>query len=154
VFFLEMMMFHINQRFNDSVKRFTLYLQYHGLSRLGINVLANKGICVHPRTSDRSIHKRLALYDDQVSNVIRTGQTIIGIDNYNHSYGSPIISPERRTQLILANYTVCGISHCQIVGDNTILRNPQGGRIPSLPPEKLVFAFVDKVVDDIIAAMV
>ena len=120
LFFMEMMMFHINQRCNHAVKRFTLYLQYHGLSRVGINVLSNKGICVHPRTSDRTIHTRLALYDDEIARIIHSGMAIIGIDNYNHSYGSPIITEERKMQLILANETVCGISHCQVYVDNTI----------------------------------
>jgi hypothetical protein len=151
---MEILMFHINQRFNDSIKRLTLYLQYHGLSRLGINVLTNKGICVHPRTSDRNINKRLSLYDAKISTIIRTGMAIIGIDNYNHCYGSPVISAERKMQLLLANYTVCGISHCQNTIDNHILLDGAGASIASLPNKKIVFAaFVQTVVNEIKAAM-
>ena len=147
-------MFHINQRFNEAVKRFTLYLQYHGLSRLEVNVLANKGICVHPRTSDRTINKRLAMYDDTVSGLIHSGLGIIGIDNYNHCYGSPVISAERKSQLILANYTVCGVSHCQEEVDNTILIDSEMKQIPSVPSKRILFAaLVKPVVKDIKAAM-
>ena len=59
-----------------------------------------------------------------------------------------------KKQLILSNYTVCGISHCQQEVDNSIIRDSKGGQIPAIPPQKTIFAaFVDDVVNDLTAAM-
>ena len=114
MFITEVMMFHINQKFNLAIKRLTMYLQYHGLSRLGIQMLSFKGICVNPRTADRTTSTRIRMQSSMVAALIHEGRAIIGIDNYNHAWGSPIVSPERQSQLVLANYTTCGVSKYQV----------------------------------------
>ena len=147
-------MFHINQKFNLAIKRLTMYLQYHGLSRLGIQMLSFKGICVNPRTADRTTSTRIRMQSSMVAALIHEGRAIIGIDNYNHAWGSPIVSPERQSQLVLANYTTCGVSKYQVHVDNTFLINDAGEFLPSIPPEKIVLsAFVRQAVRKIVDEM-
>ena len=64
----------------------------------------------------------------------------MSIDNYNHAYGSPVISLEHKNMLRLANFTVCGVSVCQQTVDNSFVREDSGNAQPSLPDHKVTLA--------------
>ena len=136
-------MFHVNQKSNVGVKRLTMFLQYHGLSRIGIQTLAFKGVCVNIRTADRQASKTIAQQTQTVITLFREGKAIIGMDNYNHAYGSPIVSFERKAQLSIANYTACGISRTVTHIDDLFRVNESEEYLPSIPERKVALdAFV------------
>jgi len=151
---MEMAMFRVNQKMNEGIKRLTMYLQYHGISRIGLQMLCIKGVCVDPRTNDRNANRQLSMYDAKLTNIIREGKAVMGIDNYNHAYGSPVISLEHKNMLRLANFTVCGISICQRPVDNLFVLNESGDPLPSLPDQKIALAaYVRPVLNQIAQAI-
>ena len=101
----------IHQRNNNKpLEQLTLNLEYRGLSRFGIEIMAACGAATPPRTHDRKRNENLLKYDEENKQIVLEGQAVIAIDNYSHFYGSPTVSLKRTNQIILANNTVAGLS--------------------------------------------
>jgi hypothetical protein len=78
----------------------------------------------------------------------------MGIDNYNHAYGSPVVSLEQKNMLRMANFTVCGISVCQHMVDNTFVLDDSDMPLPSLPDQKVTLAaFIRPLLNQIAQAI-
>ena len=101
------MAFHnINLQRTYHQKCLTRFTEYHGLSRLGIKMLSFLGITASNSTYDRHSKTSIMKYDEDIKTIIKTDCCVLGFDNYNHAYGSPVYNRERKDQLLKANFTV------------------------------------------------
>lgn len=112
----------VNQKCNYQLERLTMSLEYRGLSRFGLQILACLNAALNPRTYDRKRNKMLVVYDDMNMKFILDNKVILCFDNYNHFYTHATISLNAMSNLSLANYTVIGLSYLLKPVNNTILR--------------------------------
>jgi hypothetical protein len=127
-FFLVTCMQRICPRVGALLFVWTLCLEFYGLSRFGIQLLADGAVGQNIRTYDRWRLVYLRKYDAQISRMIEGNQAIFVYDNYNHQYGNPRLDLVRKEQMSLANYTVGGLSKYATFVDMK-LRNSADGKI-------------------------
>jgi hypothetical protein len=113
----------------------TLCLEFYGISRFGINLLAQSSVAQSIRTYDRWRLEYLKKYDQKLLQMIESNQGLLLYDNYNHQYGNPKLDLERKEQMSLANYTVGAFSRYVAQVDFS-LKTYNGHVLLSLPTEK------------------
>ena len=101
---------HVNRFAIEPLQMFSLLLEYYGLSRQGMYILAQCGPATLPRTNDRNKKAKLDTFIDSNARVIIGNKAVICFDNYNHSWGSAAMKLNRKTHMINMNVTVAGIS--------------------------------------------
>lgn len=144
----------LNRKRNKALAQWTLMLEYRGLSRFGIEILAACKVATHPRTHDRKRNNRLLNYDNDNKRIILQGKAVIAIDNYSHFYGSATISLNRPNQLLLANNTVAGLSVLRTPLELNFIHTPSGEIRPSVPRHRDVLAtYVDQFLANLINAL-
>jgi hypothetical protein len=114
----------------------TLCLEFYGLSRFGIQLLAYGSVAQSIRTYDRWRLDYLRKYDTKLAKLLNTNQGMLVYDNYNHQYGNARLDLERKEQMTLANYTVGAMTR-YVYPLDLKLRNGEDGKVLySLPLEK------------------
>ena len=89
-------------------------------------------------------------YDVDLKSLITAENCVIGFDNYHHAYGSSVNNKVRNTQLVLANFTVFGISLCKEEVDTSFVYDDFKDPLPSVPPAKeSLLKYVDPIMDKI-----
>ena len=113
-------------------------------------MLSFLGVTVCPSTNDNHSKKCLTLYDHDIRTILTDGNCVIGFANYNHAYGSNVYNQDRKSQLILANFTVFGASLCQQAVDVKFVYDDFKKPLPSVPKEKsFLMKYVPKVMSKI-----
>ena len=131
------MAFHnMNIQRTHHQKCLTRFVESHGLNRLGIKILSFLGITTSNSTNDRHSKKSLMQYDEDIKTIITSDCCVLGFDNYNHAYGSSVYNPERKSQLVLANFTVFGVSCCQRDVERSFVFNEHEEPFPSVPKDR------------------
>ena len=131
------MAFHnINLQRTYHQKCLTRFVEYHGLSRLGIKMLSFLGITASNSTHDRHSKTSMMKYDEDIKSIIKADCCVLGFDNYNHAYGSSVYNRERKDQLVKANFTVYGVSVCQRDVERSFVTDEHKKPFPSVPKDK------------------
>jgi hypothetical protein len=131
----------------------TLCLEFYGLSRFGINLLAQGSVAQSIRTYDRWRLEYLKKYDNKLMEMIHANQGMLVYDNYNHQYGNPKLDTERKEQMSLANYTVGAVSRYVVTIDLNIKARANGDVLLSVPHLKTSLTkfqpiFLQRVIDE------
>ena len=83
--------FHVIHKLNKfactPLRMLTCLLEYYGLSRSGIQLLAHCDAAISPNTLDLCRTPTLLSYDSQTKEILESGNAVICFDNYNHAYG-------------------------------------------------------------------
>jgi len=100
----------VNMFATAPLRLFTYLLEYHGLSRFGMQLLGLCEAAIRPNTLFRTRKQEVLDYDSKTKELITSGSGVICFDNYNHSYGSAAIKLDRSTNMLLMNVTVGAMS--------------------------------------------
>lgn len=136
----------VNQKCNTQLYRFSLNLEYRGLSRFGFQILSSCKVALNPRTYDRKRASHLVSYDNENKKFILDNKVLLCFDNYNHYYSNPLVSLNKQSNLALANFTVVGLTYLRTEIDNSHIKLPNGIIRTSVPKKLLALgAFVKSV---------
>jgi hypothetical protein len=114
----------------------TLTLQFHGLSRFGLNILGLCGMASSIRTFDRWRTSLLQKYDLKMQVILNTKSYCYTWDNYSHVYRNARLTKTREFIAANANYTVFGLSVMENVVDMKIKETGDDEVIEAIPPLK------------------
>ena len=124
-------------------------LEYYGLSRLGMHLLACCDVAIRPNTSDRHRKQEVATYDEVTQKIISSGAAVICFDNYNHAFGSAAII-ESKNKHVIDEYDSLWISVMRHRVEQNFVILPNGTEQPSLPATKLM---LKEYLDDVISKL-
>ena len=135
-FHLIMSIHKVNKFASEPLQMFSILLDYHGLSRAGMQYLALCHAAVLPRSLDRNKEKKLVEYDKLNQSIILEGKAVICFDNYNHAWGSAAMKLNKNTHMLNMNVTVCGISVMKTPVIQDFVYDAKSNAIPSIPASK------------------
>ena len=105
---------------------------------MGMHLLAVCDVAIRPNSSDRHRQKENVSYDAETQKIIAGGSSVICFDNYNHAFGSAAIKLNRKTNMLLMNMIVCGLSIMSHHVDQDFRIDVDGIEQSSIPTTKLI----------------
>jgi hypothetical protein len=136
-FYCITMVHTLYKKYGHQLFMLTLTLQFHGLSRFGLNVLGLCGASSTIRTFDRWRTALLHRYDLQIQSIIETKTFCWSWDNYSHFYRNAKLTSKRTFLSSNANYTVMGLSVMQTQVDMRIQSDADGYVVDAIPSCKV-----------------